>query len=345
MGFLATVFERAGGPTGEWLAVLLEPAMLRASLVGLAGLLLVASLACWLVALRRLQSGERLIPWTERRPVPWGLLDIMTCFVLLVIFDGAALQMAGLDIQSKLLDLSPAQQARALTAMTIGRITVAILGLLVLVVRSQARVHDTGVGVSRFGSDVGLGAVAFLMVAPPIYLLQTGLSQLFPETHHPLVDVVRENPSLAMFGAAFATAVVAAPLAEEFLLRGLLQGWLEKIAVWSGSSTAIFLGGSTEWEPSESWGTSKKANTMQNNPPAWPIFVSALLFASMHIQEDRVSPDPIPLFFFALVLGFLYQRTHRLLPCIVMHMLLNASSMMVLGLSVWKPELLPFESP
>ncbi len=37
--------------------------------------------------------------------------------------------------------------------------------------------------------------------------------------------------------------------------------------------------------------------------------------------------DPIPLFFFALVLGYLYYRTHRLLPAIVAHMALNATSL------------------
>jgi membrane protease YdiL (CAAX protease family) len=46
-----------------------------------------------------------------------------------------------------------------------------------------------------------------------------------------------------------------------------------------------------------------------------------------------VSPgtaDPISLFFFALALGFLYYRTHRIVPAIALHMTLNATSLLFL---------------
>jgi membrane protease YdiL (CAAX protease family) len=48
----------------------------------------------------------------------------------------------------------------------------------------------------------------------------------------------------------------------------------------------------------------------------------------------NVATDPIPLFFFALVLGFLYYRTHRLLPAIVLHMALNGASLLIVWLSL-----------
>ena len=38
------------------------------------------------------------------------------------------------------------------------------------------------------------------------------------------------------------------------------------------------------------------------------------------------APDPIPLFFLALVLGTLYHRTHRIAPSLVLHMAFNATS-------------------
>jgi membrane protease YdiL (CAAX protease family) len=43
----------------------------------------------------------------------------------------------------------------------------------------------------------------------------------------------------------------------------------------------------------------------------------------MHLPR----PDPIPLFVLALGLGYLYRQTHRILPCIVVHLLLNACSL------------------
>ncbi len=40
-----------------------------------------------------------------------------------------------------------------------------------------------------------------------------------------------------------------------------------------------------------------------------------------------IAADPAPLFLLAIVLGYLYQQTHRLLPSIVLHFALNACSL------------------
>jgi membrane protease YdiL (CAAX protease family) len=39
---------------------------------------------------------------------------------------------------------------------------------------------------------------------------------------------------------------------------------------------------------------------------------------------------PIPLFPFALILGYVYQRTHRIWPSLIAHLLLNATSLVTL---------------
>jgi membrane protease YdiL (CAAX protease family) len=46
-------------------------------------------------------------------------------------------------------------------------------------------------------------------------------------------------------------------------------------------------------------------------------------------------PDPIPLFVLALGLGYLYRQTHRILPCIVVHFLLNLLTMAALAMELW----------
>ncbi len=38
-------------------------------------------------------------------------------------------------------------------------------------------------------------------------------------------------------------------------------------------------------------------------------------------------PDPVPLFFFALALGYLYFRTRRLMPAILLHLIFNATAL------------------
>jgi len=62
-------------------------------------------------------------------------------------------------------------------------------------------------------------------------------------------------------------------------------------------------------------------------PPLWkqwlPIGLSALIFALMHFSHGLAW---IPLTVLALGLGYIYQRTHRILPSITVHFCLNALS-------------------
>ena len=43
---------------------------------------------------------------------------------------------------------------------------------------------------------------------------------------------------------------------------------------------------------------------------------------------------PVSLVLLGLVLGYLYQRTHRITPCIVCHMLFNSFSLVMLWLQL-----------
>jgi membrane protease YdiL (CAAX protease family) len=51
------------------------------------------------------------------------------------------------------------------------------------------------------------------------------------------------------------------------------------------------------------------------------------MIALSYILPKKFAPDPIPIFFFAIALGLLYNRTHRALPSIAVHMALNAASL------------------
>jgi membrane protease YdiL (CAAX protease family) len=63
-------------------------------------------------------------------------------------------------------------------------------------------------------------------------------------------------------------------------------------------------------------------------PYGWlPIGISSLLFAFAHIGYG---PEPVPLLLLALVLGYVYQRTHRIVPCMVTHALFNGTSLVAL---------------
>jgi hypothetical protein len=73
------------------------------------------------------------------------------------------------------------------------------------------------------------------------------------------------------------------------------------------------------------------ADAPPTRPRRWPIVVSAAIFSAMHFGHGF---DFVALFFLALGLGYVYRQTHRVLPCIVIHLLLNAGSLIMLWLSV-----------
>ena len=56
------------------------------------------------------------------------------------------------------------------------------------------------------------------------------------------------------------------------------------------------------------------------------------------LLPHNVIPDPIAIFFLSLALGTLYYRTHRILPCIVLHAVQHGGgrlgSLVVAGMSV-----------
>ena len=60
-----------------------------------------------------------------------------------------------------------------------------------------------------------------------------------------------------------------------------------------------------------------------------PVFIVALLFALVHIGQG---PAPIPIFFLALGLCYIYQQTGSVVPCIATHFLLNTFSMVIFTL-------------
>ena len=65
-----------------------------------------------------------------------------------------------------------------------------------------------------------------------------------------------------------------------------------------------------------------------------PVYaINDLLLAARRWLHGGVVVDPIPLLLLAAALGILYYRTHRVVPCIVLHMAFNA----VAVVARWSP--------
>lgn len=304
------------------------------------GAALVAVALAWASLITRVRRGQRVLPREPRREVPWGILDVVASFLLLLTCQIAAAGWwgdAGED------GIGTAQAQAALLGFS-GASSLAILAsMLLLHWRTGSTWHDLGLLPTRIAHDIVVGWSAFLLVGPIVYAVQAVLVTAFKyESRHPLIELVQQDDSRTLFAIVAFMAVVVAPVSEEYFFRVLLQGWLEKVA-------ALLADRNMQSLSQDGW-TAIASDALERAPEhptepfpqrpeapggrIWrvlPIAISAGIFAWMHAPHG---PDPIPLFVLAVGLGYVYQSTHRLLPCVVLHMCLNGTTMWLVWLGL-----------
>lgn len=303
-----------------------------------------ASLTVWVGIASRLHHGEPLVPFSPRRDVPWGpvhLVLILGCVFLLLRY--AAWAASGLSAESQLSDLTVPDKARLAGAAGFASLLATCGGIVLVTCTAGASRRDLGLpaNVRTLRADTRLGALAFLAVALPVYAIHLVLvfwQHVFDRqpVEHPLVEILCQTSNPRVVVVAVVTAVCVAPVFEEFLFRLILQGWLEKVENrWLESrrlaASAPAAGPDTDdlAAAEESAQQAIVAPVAAAPTGAWPIMVSSGLFAMMHVGHGF---DPVPLFVLAMALGYLYHRTHRITPSIVLHLLFNAFSLGILWL-------------
>jgi len=249
------------------------------------------------------------------------------------------------------------------------------VGVSLLYLTAGANGEDLGIPTKSFIGQTMLGIAAFLTIAPPVFAIQM-LASLVVPYEHPVIELLMKDGSIGNLLLTTVLAVLVAPLVEEFLFRLVLQGWLQRLEWFNrgGPQRAAALAAEhddsveaatlVDAEPAktgsvddrsspenpfaspaaltEEQPTSEAAGDPNDVPMrpilpllgVVPICISSLIFAMLHIDQGAA---PIPLFVLALGLGYLYWRTGQLLPCIIVHMLLNGTSMALLWLSVYSP--------
>ncbi|MDA7980681.1 MAG: CPBP family intramembrane metalloprotease [Pirellulales bacterium] len=298
-------------------------------LIALGGLFLFAgSVACCIWAIHTLATKGQLLASAYRRPVPWSgpatFLIVLSSFVVsfapavMVLFpeqtslfspdvsttqdplDGAA----ETEVATNEL-MAPEQFSSFLLWDSAFKVMFTVVTGTVLMLGLKATTADLGLTARFFDRDVITGVLTFGIILIPIGALNVVLSLIVdPKSEHPILDMLKNaDTPWHVWGTSILAAVIIAPLVEEFLFRGIFQGYLERRF------------GQQSW---------------------LPIVISSVFFATVHFNGD--SPAPIPLFFFALGLGYLYRQTHRLWPCIVLHFCLNALSISVMWLVSRNPD-------
>lgn len=342
----------------------------------LALLAMAGSLTAWVWALARLVRGRPLLTDDAPRVVPWGAGSVAAVAILYLALNYAV---AGVyaAIQpgpsappdpvpaatgAKTTEISPTDQL--VLMVVINLLAVALVPLL-LRWTSGARAEDFGlVGPRVFGRDLARGCVASLMLGPLVYGLFLAAQQVWKPTAHPVQEVLTQGTSGVNTLLVAISAVVAAPLAEELLFRGVLLGWMTRAATLAtrrprpepipvGESKAEEITPS-ELPPEPSVWAPPRTSLEPPLPPddrptatlglgAWVANIMvAFFFAGLHAAQW---PAPVPLFVLAIGLGWLAQRTGRLVGPVALHATFNGFStamlLLVSGSGVELPEQAP----
>jgi membrane protease YdiL (CAAX protease family) len=291
----------------------------------------VASIAIWCWIVNRLEAGVPLIPLARRRPVPWRGLDVFFIFVLAFLLPIFAIAAANKFFAAKPLEESAekpaAEEVEQAKKLEMGHPAEDLLGS-----------HDWRM--------IAAAMIAAVVVAPILeellfrVVLQGWLESVwshrrrlnptlrdFPFSWFPLLMPAalfalihfrsgREPPSLNLMLYAFIAQIAASLLTLAVVIVVLRFG---------AGATAADLG----WQPKKLPYDCKTAVValIAVAPPL--LLLNGALKLAILRGNIPIAPDPIPLFFLALVFGFLYRRTHRIAPSLLLHMAFNATSVLM----------------
>ncbi len=262
------------------------------------------------------------IPLRPRRPVPWSGWDVMMILALYISTVSVALWI--LSPRPPPGKAKPAEKA---------------------VVPGEKNEHYV---IQLWRRDPRsatklLSAVAAVIVAPIVeeflfrLLLQGWLEKADRRLRRrlrPLRPLVRGALPIVTVSALFAAMHYRgdqpdhdAPTLIRALLGNAAAGLVTVVlgAAWLRSRTAATLAdfGIEPWHAGRDFALGLAA-FLAVAPPIYLLQMSLVKWLSPG------TADPISLFFFALALGILYYRTHRIVPAIALHMALNGTSLLLL---------------
>jgi membrane protease YdiL (CAAX protease family) len=304
-----------------------------------------------------------LVAWRSRRPVPWTVLDLIAVIAVYLIAS-TVVSLLLREMRTTVFTLgSTTAEVPEHVALLIGNLVLSVIVLAValplLAYRTQASLNDFGCSQRELANDVKNGVIGFVMLAPPTYAIQGLLTTFWQPSKHPLVEMFKESPNTGLFALLFASAVIVAPLFEEVIFRVILQGYLEKALTAQHRLHDERISPVAVEQQFASGPGDRSGNRVDDNPyasprladqapidcdarapdqpelrgwSAWlPIGTTSTIFALLHFEHG---PDWVPLLVLAAGMGYLYQRTHSILPSLIVHSLLNATSMWALWVSV-----------
>ncbi len=381
----------------------------------LAGVGLVACLAFALDG----DLGRRLLPLPGRPRGAWRGGEVFLIFVCFVSIGSLVLFLfRGLGLYEAVYGERPSPERQQLWVPVLALpLSLAALFLILFLVSGTRPAHF-GMTQTRFIPNLVAGYFLWLILTPLVLAVFFYILEWMPYDEHPLSKITQQNLLAVEWLLWIFQGVVAAPLLEELLFRGVLLGWLRRATLPGHLVVAgvafLFCGLAAikplmpdvevdvpiHFKPTEvKWGPvvfavvlipaylipaglffSRRRGVLTGNRedqekrmPATtsletgiqsaespitssvslspgksvtpkilavpqsrvdqfreafgPICGSSLLFAAFHAE---IWPSPIPLFLFALGLGWLAYRSNSLVGPIVVHVLFNAVACIVI---------------
>lgn len=339
--------------------------------------ILVACIAMWVIVFRKIRRGQTVLavePWSPRC---WGLVDLLLVAVLIVAAQLASIKASGIDT-SKLREGGEGGELdlplSAMASVSASYFAVILVTVCWLIFRYNASLTHIGFFTNRFARNIGVGLAATVLCLPLVNLLMA-LVSVSQEYKHPILDKMVSEGSMNSFLLASFSAVIAAPIAEEFLFRVLLQGWLQSIPFsfsnfwWLvGASPTereaelstipaqpimveptVLLAGNEENSPNPfrpvaglSSGDSNPSGDSNDSVVAEsqlaavpPVWPSFVSGTIFGLAHLGYGMSFIPLIVLGVVLGLLYRATHSIWPGFVVHFALNLISMLGLGVVMY----------
>ena len=249
----------------------------------LIGLLLFGSCLVWWRVARSLQKRPHPLPYRERNTHAFDPLVVLLTLLL------------WLAVPIFTVTVFAVPRGLSRLGVQVSCLSSGLWLFLIFVIFVVDRRHgraDFGIDFSGWTQQLTVAVSGFLASVLPVSLVQmlTMVSGMRgPDQMHSFLKLLKEDPSVTTLIWIGIAVVILAPLAEEFVFRVILQGWLQ---------TRLSAGQA--------------------------ITVVAVLFSAVHKW-----PDALPLFPLALILGYVYYRRHSLLAVYVLHALFNLSNLIL----------------
>ena len=271
-------------------------------------LLALAVMAAWLgsgwmviAVVRRLRAGLPLVAAEPQRPVPWRGIDVIAAVAIMILARLVAQMAINAICRTTPGDASAITPQPDMTSHVVAGVLAMLGGAAVtalMLVRNGASWADLGLWPLAPARDLRLAVGGLALVLAPLLAVAALLNRIVPY-QHPIIDYLNQHSDPLAIAVVVVAAIVVAPIAEEFLFRRVLQGWLETVPLPFGPAAAIGL--------------------------------ASLAFAAAHAGHGLAW---LPLLALGIVLGVLVRQTGSIVPAILLHALFNAVSVGLLLLQL-----------